>query len=60
MTLEQIKTVSISDLLNKPKQQIVFAVERFGEMEESENIEFPHKHNFTKSFGSLMEQATGN
>jgi AraC family transcriptional activator of pobA len=41
-----IKTISISDLLNRPKQQIGFAIDRFEEMEEPENIEFPHKHDF--------------
>ncbi|SFI04733.1 AraC family transcriptional regulator [Halpernia frigidisoli] len=41
-----IKTISISDLLNKPTEKVEFVVDRFEEMEEPENIEFPHNHNF--------------
>ncbi len=41
-----IKTISIPDLLNQTLENIEFDVDRFEEMEEPENIEFPHKHNF--------------
>lgn len=41
-----IKTISISDLLNKPNERVEFVVDRFEEMEEPKNIEFPHKHHF--------------
>lgn len=41
-----IKTISISDLLNQTHLDVQFSVDRFEEMEEPENIEFPHKHNF--------------
>jgi AraC family transcriptional activator of pobA len=41
-----IKTISISDLINKPNEKVEFIVDKFEEMEEPENIEFPHKHNF--------------
>jgi AraC family transcriptional activator of pobA len=40
------KTISIADLINQPNKQIDFLVDKFEEMVEPENIEFPHKHNF--------------
>lgn len=40
------KTISISDLINQPNKQLDFLVDKFEEMVEPENIEFPHKHNF--------------
>jgi len=40
------KTISIADLINQPKKQVDFLVDRFEEMVEPDNIEFPHKHNF--------------
>ena len=40
------KTISIADLINQPNKQVDFLVDRFEEMVEPENIEFPHKHNF--------------
>ena len=40
------KTISIANLINQPDKQIGFLVDRFEEMVEPENIEFPHKHNF--------------
>ena len=40
------KTISISDLINQPHRQVDFLVDKFEDMVEPENIEFPHKHNF--------------
>lgn len=40
------KSISIADLINQPKKQVDFLVDRFEEMVEPENIEYPHKHNF--------------
>jgi AraC family transcriptional activator of pobA len=40
------KTISISDLLNQAHQQVDFLVDKFEDMVEPENIEFPHKHHF--------------
>lgn len=41
-----LKTISIADLLNQPKKQVDFLVDRFEDMVEPENVAFPHKHNF--------------
>lgn len=40
------KSISIANLINQPKKQVDFLVDRFEEMVEPENIEYPHKHNF--------------
>lgn len=40
------KTISIADLINQSEKQVDFLVDRFEDMVEPENIEFPHKHNF--------------
>ena len=40
------KTLSISNLINQPDKKVDFLVDRFEDMVEPENIEFPHKHNF--------------
>lgn len=40
------KTISIADLINQPNKHVDFLVDKFEEMVEPENIEFPHKHNF--------------
>ena len=40
------KIISIADLINQSEKQVDFLVDRFEEMEEPANIEFPHKHNF--------------
>lgn len=40
------KTISIADLINQPQIQVDFLVDKFEDMVEPENIEFPHKHNF--------------
>lgn len=40
------KTISIADLINQFEKQVDFLVDRFEDMVEPENIEFPHKHNF--------------
>lgn len=40
------KTISIADLINQTNKQLDFLVDRFQDMVEPENIEFPHKHNF--------------
>ena len=40
------KTISIADLINQPHKQVDFLVDKFEDMVEPENIEFPHKHNF--------------
>lgn len=41
-----LKTITIADLINQPDKQVNFLVDRFEDMVEPENIEFPHKHNF--------------
>lgn len=41
-----IRTISISDLLNQPAKHIEFYAGRFEDMEDPENVAFPHKHNF--------------
>ena len=40
------KTISIADLINQPQIQVDFLVDKFEDMVEPENIEFPHKHSF--------------
>ena len=40
------KTISIADLINQQHKQVDFLVDKFEDMVEPENIEFPHKHNF--------------
>ncbi|AZA54584.1 AraC family transcriptional regulator [Chryseobacterium sp. G0201] len=40
------KTISIADLINQSHKQIDFLVDKFEDMVEPENIEFPHTHNF--------------
>jgi AraC family transcriptional activator of pobA len=40
------KTITISDLINQFNEKVEFLVDRFEDMEEPPNIEFPHKHNF--------------
>lgn len=45
-----IKTISISDLINKNSRKVEFHLARFEEMSEPENISFPHKHNFYEIF----------
>lgn len=40
------KTITISDLLNQANKQVNFLVDKFEDMVEPQNIEFPHKHNF--------------
>ena len=44
--MNNFKTISISDLINQPNKPVAFLVDRFEDMVEPENIEFPHKHNF--------------
>lgn len=39
-------TITISDILNQPDKQVDFNVDKFEDMAEPENIEYPHKHNF--------------
>ena len=41
-----IQNIAIGDLLNQPEKNISFWVDRFEEMEEPENVIFPHKHSF--------------
>ncbi|MEJ5996560.1 helix-turn-helix transcriptional regulator [Pedobacter sp. Du54] len=41
-----LKTISISDLLNQSNDQLDFDVSRFEEMDEPQNVSFPHKHDF--------------
>lgn len=41
-----IKAISISDLLNEPTKTIEFNVDRFEQMVNPENVEFPHRHTF--------------
>ncbi len=41
-----LKTISIADLINQSDHQVYFLVDKFEDMVEPENIEFPHKHNF--------------
>ena len=41
-----IPEISIGDLLNQNDKQIPFWVERFEDMPEPENLEYPHFHNF--------------
>ncbi|MBK0381672.1 helix-turn-helix domain-containing protein [Pedobacter sp. SD-b] len=40
------KTITIANLVNQPNKQVDFLVDRFEDMVEPVNIEFPHKHNF--------------
>jgi AraC family transcriptional activator of pobA len=48
------KTISIADLINQSEKQVDFLVDRFEDMVEPENIEFPHKHNFYKFLGIVL------
>ncbi|WP_300979149.1 AraC family transcriptional regulator [Flavobacterium sp.] len=41
-----LKTIAIADLINQPEKQVDFLVDRFEDMVDPENVEFPHKHNF--------------
>jgi len=41
-----ITTISISDLLNQPSETNEYYMGRFEEMENPENVEFPHRHDF--------------
>ncbi|MCX6217532.1 helix-turn-helix transcriptional regulator [Spirosoma sp.] len=40
------KTISISSLINQPDKDVFFWIDRFEDMEEPDNLVFPHKHNF--------------
>lgn len=40
------KTISISSLINQPDKDIFFWIDRFEDMEDPDNLIFPHKHNF--------------